>query len=296
MLLVLMVLMAAITISSIAGGTPSYNFLWSGPGGFSQNIQNIGSLIAGSYAVIVTDSLGCQRTKNITVNEPDQLYYSIYNSIDETCIGDGSTPNSNGSCDGQIMVNVSGGTGNYYWDRDTLNVCGKNVKKVQIINDTLIKDLCSGVHNIYLTDDNNCEGQVLPGGIGTLTINTLVNVDVPGVNWTPTTCSYSTDGTAWMQFPGANPLFDYTWETTSAPTSIVGTGASISNLSIGNYVLVAHYGNDASFGVFYPGCDATEPFTISGPLEISICNSFYQFLVGVRDDGSINLLPVSGGR
>ena len=115
---------------------------------------------------------------------------------------------------------------------------------------------------------NNCEGQVFPGGIGILTINTLVNVNVPGVNWTPTTCSYNTDGTAWMQFPGANPLFDYTWETTSPTASIVGSGASISNLSIGNYVLVAHYGNDASFGVFYPGCDATELFTISGPLEI----------------------------
>ena len=205
----------SITISSITGGTSSYNFLWSGPPGFSQNIQNVSSLVAGSYAVIVTDSLGCQRTKNITVNEPDQLYYSIYNSIDETCTGDGSTVNSNGSCDGQIMVNVFGGTGNYYWDETESNVSPiPNSNQVQIINDTLIKDLCSGLHNIYVTDDNNCEGQVFPGGIGILTINTLVNVNVPGVNWTPTTCSYNTDGTAWMQSsPGADPLFDYSWET-----------------------------------------------------------------------------------
>lgn len=285
----------SITISSITGGTPSYNFLWSGPPGFSQNIQNISSLVASSYAVIVTDSLGCQRTKNITVNEPDQLYYSIYNSIDETCTGDGSTPNSNGSCDGQIMVNVSGGTGNYYWDVTESNFFPITpANQVQIINDTLIKDLCSGVHNIYLTDDNDCEGQVLPGGIGTLTINTLVNVDVPGVNWTPNTCSYSTNGTAWMQFPGANPLFDYTWETTSAPTSIVGTGASISNLSIGNYVLVAQYANDASFGIFYPGCDATEPFTISGPLEIVPVATVTPVTCWGDNNGSINL-AVSGG-
>ena len=112
--------------------------------------------------------MGCERTKNIEVHQPDQLYYAIYNSIDETCTGDGTTLNSNGSCDGQIMVNISGGTGNYYWDRDTLNVW-PIANQVQIINDTLIKDLCSGVHNIYLTDDKNCEGQVLPGGIGNIT-------------------------------------------------------------------------------------------------------------------------------
>ena len=285
----------SITISSITGGTSSYNFLWSGPPGFSQNIQNVSSLVAGSYAVIVTDSLGCQRTKNITVNEPDQLYYSIYNSIDETCTGDGSTVNSNGSCDGQIMVNVFGGTGNYYWDETESNVSPiPNPNQVQIINDTLIKDLCSGLHNIYVTDDNNCEGQVFPGGIGILTINTLVNVNVPGVNWTPTTCSYNTDGTAWMQFPGANPLFDYTWETTSPTASIVGSGASISNLSIGNYVLVAHYGNDASFGVFYPGCDATELFTISGPLEIVPISTVAPVTCWGYSNGSIDL-SVSGG-
>ena len=59
---------------------------------------------------------------NITISEPDKLKYGIYNWIHETCTGDGLDSNSSGSCDGQIMVNISGGTGNYYWDRDTLNV------------------------------------------------------------------------------------------------------------------------------------------------------------------------------
>ena len=285
----------SITIDSIIGGTPGYNFLWSGLPGFSQTLQNIGTLVASSYAVIITDSMNCQRTKNIIVNEPDQLYYSIYNSIDETCTGDGSTANSNGSCDGQIMVNVFGGTGSYYYSESESNVFPISFSDtITIINDTLIKDLCNGLHYIYLTDDNRCDGQVFPGGIGSLAINTLVNVGVPGVNWTPTTCSYSNDGTASMQFPGADTLFDYSWETTSPPTSIVGTGASVSNLSIGNYVLVAHYGNDASFGVFYPGCDATEPFTISGPLEIVPVATVASVTCWGDNDGSINLF-VSGG-
>ena len=286
----------AITISSITGGTANYDFSWTGPGNFSQNLQNLSSLIAGSYAVIITDDMGCERTKNITVNQPDQLYYSIYNSIDETCTGDGSTLNSNGSCDGQIMVNVSGGTGAYYWDKNELNVWPiLPLNQEIIINDTLIKDLCNGLHNIYITDDNGCDGEVFPGGIGSLNINTLVNVDVPAVNWIETTCSYSNDGSAWMQFPGANPLFDYSWQTDPYPGTIIGTGISISTLSTGNYNLVAHYGDNASFGIFYTGCDATEPFTIAAPLEISSSPVSNPVSCWGENDGSISLLPVSGG-
>ena len=39
--------------------------------------------------------------------EPDELKYTTYNVIGETCYG---------ANDGQIWVNVTGGTGNYYYD------------------------------------------------------------------------------------------------------------------------------------------------------------------------------------
>ena len=43
----------------------------------------------------------------LTLNEPDQLEYTTYNVIGETCYG---------ANDGQIWVNVTGGTGTYYYD------------------------------------------------------------------------------------------------------------------------------------------------------------------------------------
>ena len=282
---------------------PIYNIVWTGPNGFSQTGSSIISLYAGSYAVIITDDMGCERTKNISLTEPDKLEYGIYNWIDETCTGDASTPNSNGSCDGQIMVNVSGGTGNYYWDKNELNVWPiLTVNQEILINDTLIKDLCNGLHDIYITDDNGCDAQVIAGGIGTKIINTLVTVNLPAgiVPTIDPLCSNSNDGQAWIQPWLVNPLFNYSWivspyQSPPAVNSIVNLGVSTSVLGIGTYELVAHYTDAANFGINYLGCDATNPFQMSGPSAIipnSIINSVSCW---GYDDGSISLNTSSGG-
>ena len=104
------------------------------------------------------------------MEEPAQLYYNIYTTVDATCIGSGFIPTS-GSCDGQIMVNVTGGTWPYFYDNTQANVWPiPSANQVQLINDTLIDSLCSGIYNIYLTDANGCDGQVSVGGVGFATI------------------------------------------------------------------------------------------------------------------------------
>jgi len=271
----------------------SYSYTWTGPNNFSQTTQNISALVAGSYAIIVEDSMSCKRTKNIQILEPDQLYFSIYNSTEQTCIGDSNTLNSYGSCDGQIMVNITGGTGTYYYDVTEANVFPiPSLNQVTIINDTLIDSLCDGLHNIYITDDKNCEGQVIPGGIGWKEINTTVVVSIPGVMTAPTNCFNTNDGDAWIQWPGADPLLNYTWET--SPAGIVAHTGPSASLYQGNYVLVAHYADAASFGISYPGCDATTAFTMSGPSEMLPNQIIISPLCWGDNNGSITLSP-SGG-
>ena len=147
---------------TLSGGAPPYSFNWTGPSGFSQSTQNISSLYAGSYACIISDMTMCQYTTSFQVLSPNPLYYTISNVISETCYG---------YCDGQITINATGGTWQYYYDSLQANVWPiPAANQVQLINDTLIDSLCSGAHMIYLTDSNGCEGQVLPGGVGITTI------------------------------------------------------------------------------------------------------------------------------
>jgi plastocyanin len=283
--------------------------------------HNFVALGAGAYRVDLKDAVTGVLFDDAFFNllEPAKLRYGIYNWIHETCTGDGLDANSSGSCDGQIMVNISGGTGNYYWDRDTLNVWPILAQHQElIINDTLIKDLCNAEWKIFITDDNGCDGEVILGGTGTKMINSLVNTslavtNIPygfaNVSTDSTTCSNSNDGQAKIpNVPGANPLLNYSWilDPYLAPNSVIGlqsfavlntivdVGASTSILDTGDYVLVAHYADAASFGINYLGCDAKKEFEILGPLAIQ-ANVIVNDVSCFEDcDGTITL-NVNGG-
>jgi hypothetical protein len=54
---------------TISGGTPTYTYSWTGPGGFSSSSQNINGLVGGLYSVTITDLNGCTTTlTDILVN------------------------------------------------------------------------------------------------------------------------------------------------------------------------------------------------------------------------------------
>jgi hypothetical protein len=83
----------------VSGGIPGYSYLWSD--GQTAPIAN--NLVAGKYALTVTDSNSCDYTIFVTLNEPPLLSNTII-STNALC---------NGSSDGSISVNVSGGVPNY---------------------------------------------------------------------------------------------------------------------------------------------------------------------------------------
>ncbi len=146
----------SITASNVVGAVSPFSYTWTGPGGYTGSGNSIGSLYAGNYALIIGDDNDCAIAIFAEVLEPDQLEYTTYNVVDETFFG---------ACDGQIWVNANGGTGNYYYDimqSNSFPIPAAN--QLQLINDSLILNLCEGNYSIYLTDDNNCEGAVVWGG------------------------------------------------------------------------------------------------------------------------------------
>ena len=274
----------SIEISNVVGAVPPFSYSWTGPSGYTGMGNFINTLYAGSYAVVIEDSNDCAITVNAEVGEPDELQYTAYNVIGESCYG---------ACNGQIWVDIEGGTGNYYYDLSETGVFPiSNMNQMQLINDSLIFDLCQGLHSIYITDDNNCEGALVWGGNFQMNVDSGVVVSAPGVATADASCFNTNDGQAWVSWPGADPLFSYTWETDPIGT-VIDTGIGTSILYPGNYALVVHYGDSASFGQFYSGCDVIYPFTVNGPnplLANEIVNDVSCF---GADDGSIILNPTS---
>jgi hypothetical protein len=94
---------------AIANGTAPFGFSWTGPSGFTANIQNISALASGYYAVVVTDSKGCTGTANITLTQPAVLNGSAAGT-NITCFG---------ANDGTITVSgATGGAGTYEFSRN----------------------------------------------------------------------------------------------------------------------------------------------------------------------------------
>ena len=111
-----------------AGGTPSYSYSWSN----GDTTQSISSLLAGSYAVTVTDNNGCMDSDTITLDDPAAI------------VASGTTGDDTGSSNGTIDLTASGGTGNlsYLWSN------GATTQD--------LSGLAAGTYSVTITDANGC--------------------------------------------------------------------------------------------------------------------------------------------
>jgi len=68
---------------SVSGGSGDYTFDWSN----DETTEDISSLTAGTYTVIVSDTDGCSTTASWTLTEPDALVINLINQTDLLCDG-----------------------------------------------------------------------------------------------------------------------------------------------------------------------------------------------------------------
>jgi hypothetical protein len=122
--------------ASVSGGTgTAYTYAWDDPG--SQSEFRAINLRAGTYSVLVTDSLGCQGNDTYIFTEPDVLTASHVDSSNITC---------RGNSDGRIAVSMSGGTQPYQYDWSPFILPDTNV----------VEDLGPATYPLTVTDSNGC--------------------------------------------------------------------------------------------------------------------------------------------
>ena len=192
----------------VLGGTPPYLIDWSGPITTnsttlpSQGSANATNLEAGSYQIIVTDVNGCQSSTSNILLHPTEIQTVETSNIASTC----------GACNGVAGIMASGGAPpyNYLWSNGSIGLSTSN--------------LCPGVNNVTVTDQNGC---IKVANIVTSTITTLT---ISNVITTIPSCNGGSDGSAEIQVQNGVYPYSYQWS-----NGIPDTDSIVVGLAAGTY-------------------------------------------------------------
>ncbi|MEQ8907920.1 MAG: gliding motility-associated C-terminal domain-containing protein [Vicingaceae bacterium] len=217
---------------NVSGGVPgNRSFSWSG----GQTGNPLTGLAAGKYFVTVTNVVGCTKIDSAVVSEPAVL------SLTETP----TDPGCVGGADGEIDIEVTGGTPNYIFTWSDIGVGPEDRTS-----------LTAGSYTVIVQDANGCTASIT----STLSDPTPI---LPNVTTTDALCRNGSSGTATSTPTGGSGNYvSWDWGTGSGNTNFFEL-----NLSAGTYTVTV---TDDE------GCAGTETFTIGEPatsVSASIVNS-----------------------
>lgn len=246
------------------GGTPPYAFAWTGPNGFIAGTPIIGGLIAGTYALTVTDALGCTVSSTITLMEPPALTATVVPGG----FAGGSGTSCAGASDGSIILTPVGGSPPY---DVTWNGPGGFTS-----NSWQITGLLPGTYTAQVTDQNGCSTSISA---------TLIAPAPIALSSTPTdiTCNGGSNGSIDLSVSGGTGSYTYQW---SGPNVFTATTEDLSGLTAGNYAVTV---TDAN------GCTATLNATLAQPTAIQTAADIITTTCQGANTGAIDLSVTGGG-
>ena len=229
-----------------AGGTAGYSYLWSN----TQTTPTISGLTAGMYSVTVTDANMCTTVASVTINQPDALSATASVNSNVSC---------NGGSDGEVTVNVTGGTGGYSFAWSNSGATAT------------ISGLSAGTFTVTVTDGNMCTTTAS----ATVTEPSLL---VATASSTDIDCNGNNNGTATVNTVGGTPGYSFLW-------SNMETTPMINGLAPGNYSVTV---TDANM------CTSVSSTVVNEPPAISISGAVTDETGVDANDGTITL-TVTGG-
>jgi gliding motility-associated-like protein len=224
---------------TVQGGSGTYTYVWTGPGGFSASTQDISNLATGGqYCVTVTDGNGCTTNTCATVGE--DLAITTF-SINKAC---------SGTSDGDVDITVSGGTAPYtYQWRNSSNALMTGTPQ-DLVN------VAPGTYNVTVSDANT---NTVTGSFE-VTSHAAINI-ASNIG----SATSGNNGSVALTLTGGTPPFNVVWSGTNQ------TGPSISNLAVGQYCATI---TDANFCTA-TGCYmvTAQPFAIGTVTPTNVlCN------------------------
>ena len=193
---------------SATGGTGTFTYSWSPFGGTDSTATG---LSAGTYAVTVTDTNGCETTQWVSITQPTDITATITAQTNVAC--------RNGN-NGSATVSVSGGTPGYTYSWAPSGGTAATAT-----------GLYAGTYTVTITDANGCTATQL------VTITQPATMLVASTSRTDATCNTGGE-TAVFPSGGTSP-YSYLW-------SNGATTQAITNLAAGPYSVVITDSNGCS--------------------------------------------------
>lgn len=305
---------------TVVGGTAPVVFAWSN----SYMGEDLMTVVAGTYSVVVTDDNNCSLNFSYTINEPAELVIAA--TI--------SNVSCNGLSDGAIDVAVSGGTAPYAYSW----LGGSALEDID--------NLAAGTYMLTVTDANGCMKDA------SFTVTQPIVLTSTGTA-TDLLCNGDGNGSVDLMVDGGTMPYIYSWSNSSTdedlaglsggtfdvtitdsngciatnsfsvfePTTLVVSGTTsdvlcyggsegavnlsvsggtptytflwsngamtedVSGLTAGNYSVTVMDAN---------ACQVIMPFTINEPGDLTINSSEVNLLCNGDNDGSINLSIMGG--
>lgn len=208
-----------VTSFDATGGNGGLMFSFNG--GASNDTTSYEGLAPGEYALIVTDSEGCEGTATITIDDISAVEASVI----VTAIS------CSGEVDGAIELVASGGTSLFEYSAD-----GTEFGSLP-----LFTGLEAGTYTYYVQDSNGCEASVDA---------TITEPDPVAVTGTITNDSGDGDGQLDITTTGGSGDYSYSW---SGPDNFTSADEDLTGIAAGEYTVTVTDGNGCTttetFGV-----------------------------------------------
>ncbi len=215
---------------TVTGGSAPYTFLWNN----TRATEDVSLLATGNYRVTVTDANLCSVVSSyIPVNQPSPISASS-TVVDEGCVN---------RFDGQISVNVSGGTPPYTYLWNDSNTSQNRI------------NLGVGNYQLTITDFNGCTSARSD------TVRIISPISITGLTES-TPCPQLHDGSIDISVTGGTSPYIFNWSNGSSYEDI-------SSLSSGNYTVTVTDIHD---------CTTQAGFTISYSYDFELSAQVEAFI------------------
>ena len=186
---------------TVADGTSPYSYIWSN----SAITQDLNNVIAGNYAVTISDFNNCKFYNTLTVAEP-VLTLTISNTITDVLC--------NGNSTGAINVTTNGGTSPYTYSWTN----GSNTEDISTIQ--------SGNYALTATDANLCKVY------GTYTVTQPVVALSATITPTAVKCNAGTDGSVSLTPSGGTTPYSFSWSNGANTEDLSNVSANTYSVTI----------------------------------------------------------------
>ncbi len=256
-----------LVVENVAGGSGNYSYLWDGPS-FTPVVPadptNVAIYQGGVYSITVKDENQCELTKSLSVTNEISIDPVIN---DVTC---------NGGNNGSIVLNVSGGSGQY-----NFSWVGPSGYTSIIRN---IDNLYAGDYTVIITDQNENDGSANCYREFTLTVEEPNPIEIISTVEN-TSCFGASDGLIEIEVSGGTAPYTYNW------SPVVGSNLATNR---NQYDLPADtYTVTVTDAAGKGGCIATKDIEVKQDAEIILST----VVTDTQCDGTTGAidLTVSGG-